>query len=195
MGMLVLVSGLVLFLGMHSTRIVAEGWRTAMLQRLGERSWKGLFSAVSILGFILILWGYAQARQQPVVLWGQPPMVLRYLVALLTLLAFVLVAAAYVPRNELRSRLRHPMILGVKVWAFAHLIANNTLADTVLFGSFLVWAALDFRSARRRDRTLLTRPAGTVPGTTLTIAVGAAAWLVFALWLHPWWIGMAVLPG
>jgi uncharacterized membrane protein len=191
--MAALVLGLVLFLGMHSTRIVAEGWRAGMVERLGDRGWKALYSMLSIAGFVLIVWGYSLARQSPTVLWNPPPVALRHAVSLLTLVAFVLLVAAYVPANHLKVKLRHPMIIGVKVWAFSHLIVNNTLADLVLFGSFLVWAVLDFRSARRRDRTLVTVPDAVMSRTVITVVVGVAAWAVFAFWLHRAWIGVSPL--
>jgi uncharacterized membrane protein len=188
-----LVLGLVLFLGVHSVRIVAEGWRTRTLARLGELPWKGLYSLVSAAGLALIVWGYGLARQQPVVLWV-PPVGMRHAAALLTLIAFVLLAAAYVPRNALKARLHHPMVLGMKVWALAHLLSNGNLADVLLFGSFLLWAVLSFRAARQRDRALGTayRP-GTAAGTVATVVVGAAAWLGFAVWAHAWLIGVAPL--
>ena len=192
MGMLVL--GLVLFLGAHSVRIFADNARTRAIARLGEMGWKGLYSVVSLIGFGLIIWGFAQARQQPVVLWS-PPAMLKHLNSLFTLLAFVLLAAAYVPRNSIRARLHHPMILGVKLWAFGHLLATATLADLVLFGAFLLWDVLDFRAARQRDRALGTvyAPGATGP-TVLAVVVGAAAWAAFAFWLHAAWIGVAPFP-
>ena len=188
-----LVLGLVLFLGVHSVRIVADGWRTRTLARVGEMPWKGVYSLVSAAGLALIVWGYGLARQQPVVLWV-PPLGMRHAAALLTLAAFVLLAAAYVPRNALKARLHHPMVLGVKVWALAHLLSNGNLADVLLFGSFLLWAVLSFRAARQRDRALGTtyRP-GTAAGTGVAVAVGAAAWLGFAWWAHAWLIGVAPL--
>ena len=189
--MAALVLGLVLFLGMHSTRVFAEGWRTNMVERLGEKEWKVLYSLLSIGGFALIIWGYGVARQNPVVLWNPPPVGLRHAVSLLTLVAFVLVVAAYVPGNHIKAKLRHPMILGVKVWAFSHLIVNNTLADLVLFGSFLLWAVLDFRSARRRERTLVTVLDGTTSRTVITVVIGVLAWAAFAFWLHRVWIGVS----
>jgi uncharacterized membrane protein len=189
MGMLIL--GLVLFLGVHSVRIVAEDWRARQRARLGENAWKGLYSLISIAGFVLIVWGYGLARQQPVVLWQPLPTFVRHIASLLTLLAFVLLVAAYVPRNGIKARLHHPMVLGVKSWAFAHLIANHTLADLLLFGGFLVWAALSFRAARRRDAAQGTvYPAGTLVGTLLTVVIGVALWLGFALWAHGAWIGI-----
>lgn len=188
--MIVLIAGLIIFLGVHSIRIVADDWRSAQLSRLGEPAWKGLYSVASLAGFALIVWGYGMARQQPLVLWV-PPVGTRHVAALLTLIAFVLLAAAYVPRNAIKARLHHPMLLGVKVWALAHLLANGNLADVVLFGSFLAWAVLCFIAARKRDRAVGTRyPAGTTSGTTATLVVGCAAWLVFAFWLHNPLIGV-----
>ena len=191
MGFLIL--GLVLFLGVHSVRIVADGWRARMLARLGEGPWKGLYSLVSVVGLGLIVWGYGLARQQPAVLWS-PPTGMRHAAALLTLGAFVLLAAAYVPRNAIKARLHHPMVLGVKVWALAHLLANGTVADVLLFGSFLAWAVLSFRAARQRDRAQGTVYApGTTGGTAATVLVGVAAWAAFAFWGHAWLIGVAPL--
>lgn len=190
--MLTLIAGLVLFLGVHSTRIVAEGWRAAMLSSVGEKAWKGVYSLVSIAGFVLIVVGYGLARESPTLLWGQPPVATRHLASLLTLVAFVLLAAAYVPGNQLKAKLHHPMLLGVMAWAVAHLAANNTVADVVLFGSFVGWAVLDYRSARKRDRDEGTRyPAGTVGRTAIAVVVGAVAWAVFAFWLHARWIGVS----
>lgn len=191
--MAMLVLGLVLFLGVHSVRIFAEGWRTDMVQRLGEKPWKGLYAVASIVGFVLLAWGYGLARQNPTVLWNPPPVGLRHAVSLLTLVAFILLVAAYVPGNHLKAKLRHPMILGVKVWALSHLIVNNTLADVVLFGSFLVWAVLDYRAARKRDRTLATVLDATVPRTVVTVVVGMVAWAFFAMWAHRAWIGVSPL--
>jgi len=188
--MTVLILGLIIFLGAHSTRIVAEGWRTAQLKRLGAGPWKGIYSLVSLAGFGLIVWGFGLARQEPVVLWVSPAAT-RHLAALLTLIAFVLLAAAYVPRNAIKSRLHHPMILGVKVWAFAHLLANGRLAGLLLFGAFLGWAVVCFIAARKRDRAALTQyPAGTAGATAATVAIGVAVWALFAFWLHGLLIGV-----
>ena len=180
----VLILGLVLFLGVHSLRVFADGWRSRQLARWGELRWKGFYSLVSLLGFVLLVWGFALARQQPTLLYV-PPLALRHLNALFTLLAFVLVAAAYVPRNHLKARLGHPMLLGVKIWAFGHLLATGMLHDVVLFGAFLLWAIVLFAASRRRDRRASTvHPAGTLKGDASTVLIGVAAWLAFALWLH-----------
>lgn len=182
--MAVLILGLVLFLGVHSTRIVADGWRTATIARIGEKPWKGLYTLASIAGFALIVWGFGLARRNPVYLW-EAPMGMRHLAGALLLIAFVLLVATYVPRNSIKARLHHPMVLAVKVWALAHLLANGNLADVVLFGSFLVWAVFSFRAARQRDRVAGTvYPAGTIAATAITVVVGLAFWALFAFWAH-----------
>ena len=182
MGMLIL--GLVLFLGVHSTRIVAEGWRSTMMRRLGAGTWKGLYALVSLVGLGLVVWGFGVAREQPYQLWA-PPYFLRHVMWLLTMVAFILLAAAYVPRNAIKARLHHPMVLAVIFWALGHLLVNGNVAHVVLFGSFLLWAALSFRAARARDRAALTvYPAGTVSGTIATVLVGALAWAGVAFWAH-----------
>lgn len=182
--MLYLVLGLVLFLAMHSVRIVAESWRTQTIARIGARRWKSLYTVVSLLGFGLIVWGFGQARAQPLQLWS-PPAGMRHLASLLTMIAFVLLAAAYVPGNSIKARLHHPMVLAVKVWALAHLLANGNLAHVLLFGSFLVWAMLSFRAARQRDRAAGTVYAtGQAIGTGITVLAGVLAWALFAFWLH-----------
>ena len=187
--MTLLILGLVLFLGVHSVRIVADGWRTRMRKRLGEGGWKGLYSLLSLAGLALAIWGYGLARQNPVVLWA-PPVAMRHAASLLTLAAFILLAAAYVPRNALKARLHHPMVLAVKVWALAHLLSNGNLADVLLFGGFLLWAVLDFRAAR--DRAQGTRyPTGTLAGTATTVVLGSVAWAVFAFWAHALLIGVS----
>ncbi len=188
--MSVLILGLVLFLGMHSARIVAEGPRAAFIARHGAGAWKGLYTVVALAGFALIIWGYGQARLQPVVLWDSP-LWTRHLAGLLMLVALVLLGASQVPGNGIKARLHHPQVLAVKTWALAHLLANNTLADLLLFGGFLVWAVLDFRSARQRDRAAGTvYPPGTAARTVAAVALGLALWAVFAFGAHQWLFGV-----
>ena len=185
-----LVIGLALFLGVHSIRIVADGWRAAQIARVGPGLYKGLYSVAAAIGLALIIWGYHLARAQPVVLWV-PPAWARHLGALLTVPAFVLFVAAYVPRNRIKAAVGHPMVAAVKTWAAAHLLANGTLASVVLFGAFLVWAVADFVSARRRDRATGTRyPAGKRSQDAIVLVVGLAAWALFAFLLHGWLIGV-----
>lgn len=188
--MIVLILGLLLFLGAHSVRIFAEDWREVQVARLGLNVWKGLFSLASLLGIILIAIGFGQARSAPVVLWF-PPFVLKHLASLFVLIAFVLVAAAYVPGTRIKAKVGHPMVAGVKSWAFAHLIVNGTLAGVLLFGAFLAWSMMYFRTARRRDRAAGTvYPAGTLQQDVIAVVAGLVAWAIFAFWLHGWLIGV-----
>ncbi|MDE2149798.1 MAG: NnrU family protein [Gammaproteobacteria bacterium] len=185
-----LIVGLVVFLGTHSLRMVADGWRGGMLERFGKNAWKALYSLVSLLGLALIVWGFERARAAPVALYA-PPVWLRHLNALFTLLAFVLLAAAYVPRNRLKARIGHPMLAGVALWALGHLLATGNLRDVVLFGAFFVWAAADFALSRRRDRRAgVTYPLESMTGNTLSLVIGLVGWIVFALWLHRILIGV-----
>lgn len=191
--MAILILGLALFLGAHSTRIIADEWRSAMVARLGLNRWKGLYSLISIIGFILIVWGYGRARAEAVSLWS-PPTWTAHVAALLTVPAFVLLAAAYVPRNHIQGVLHHPMVIGVQLWALAHLLANGTLSAALLFGAFLAWALLSFFAARRRDRVAGHVYAAGRPAMTLaTVAIGAGLWAGFAFWLHQRLIGVAPL--
>jgi uncharacterized membrane protein len=139
---------------------------------------------------VLIIWGYGEARATPTVIYS-PPVWTKHLAALLTLPAFVLLAASKVSGTRIKAAVGHPMVVGVKLWAFAHLLSNGTLADVVLFGSFLGWAVLDYLAAKRRDRAGgVTYPVGPVSRDALAIAVGAVAWIVFAVWLHGPLIGV-----
>ncbi len=188
--MLVLVLGLVVFLGCHSVRIVAEGWRNSQIARLGVLPWKGLYSFVSVVGLVLIVWGYGMARAEPIVVWN-PPVWTRHLAALLTVPAFILLVGAYIPGTRIKAALGHPMVVGVKVWAFSHLIANGTLADVALFGSFMVWAVIDYRAARQRDRAAGTvYSVGPISRDVLSVVLGLGLWAAFAFALHEWLIGV-----
>lgn len=186
-----LVIGLVLFLGVHSVRIVADDWRSRWIAQRGEGAYKGLYSLLSVAGLVLIVYGFGVARETPVQLWV-PPTGMRHGGSLLVLLAFVLLAAAYVPGNALKLRLRHPMVLGVKTWALAHLLMTGRLETVVLFGAFLAWAVLDFSAARRRDRAAgvaVVAPAST-GATVLAVGLGVGAYGVFAVVLHGVLIGI-----
>ena len=188
--MAMLVLGLVLLLGVHSTRLIAPGLRDAGVARLGLLPWKILYAVLSLIGLVLIVQGYGEARMAPTLLWA-PPVWTRHLAALLTLPAFVLMACAYVPGTRIRAKLGHPMVAGVKIWAFAHLVANGTLADLLLFGSFLVWSVVMFATLRRRDRAAgLRRPAGSASRDAIAIVAGIVGWAVFAGWLHLALIGV-----
>ena len=191
--MAVLILGLVLFLGVHSVRIFADGWRTGMIARMGALPWKGAYSVASILSFIVIVVGFKMARRETLVLYSTPPWMV-HVTALLMVLAMILFVAAYIPRNWFKAKFHHPMMLSVKTWALSHLLTNGEVANVVLMGAFLVWAALGFRAARQRDRANHTvYPPGNAIGTTITIAAGLVAWSVFALLLHGPLIGVRPL--
>lgn len=188
--MLLLILGLVVFLGVHSVSIVAPAWRDAQVARRGDMAWKGLYSVLSALGFALLVVGYGQARLDPVVLYV-PPVALRHLALLLMLPVFVLLLAAYLP-GRIRAAARHPMLAATKLWATAHLLANGTLADVLLFGGFLVWAVADRISLKRR-------PARPVPGAPPRAANDAVALVgglllygLFVAWGHRALIGVAL---
>ncbi len=198
-----LLLGLVLFLGAHSTRIFADGWRTRTLEAWGEKPFKGAIALVSLLGFYGLIVGYAQVRMEPVVIW-QPPMATRHISVLLMLFASILLVAAYIPGNHFKVRLGHPMVLSVKVWALAHLLANGNVADLLLFGTFLAWSVMNFKSARARDRAnaqsqaLVSDEAAqpTLPKTSATlmaVVVGAALWALITFVLHAKVVGVAPL--
>ena len=185
----VMILGLLIFLGAHSIQIFANDWRRRQVARLGEGPWKGLYSLASLIGLVLIIVGFGAARANPVLLYA-PPAWLRHVNIVLTLIAFVLVATAYVPRNHLKEKIGHPMLAGVKVWAFGHLLSIGMLRDVVLFGTFLVWAITDFVVSRRRDRAAhVVYPAGSLGGDAVTVVIGVAVWAAIAFWLHELLIG------
>jgi uncharacterized membrane protein len=189
--MVTLVIGLVLFLGAHSVRIVADRWRTSVIASVGERTWKGVYSLVAIAGLVLIVVGFGLARQSPHAMWGQPAQGLRHLNDFMTLVAFVLLAAARVPRNQIKAKIHHPMAAGVAFWALGHLLANNNIRDVVLFGAFFGWAVLDYWSSWKRDAVAGTvYLPGTARGTVITVIAGAIVWAVFAFFLHGPLIGV-----
>jgi uncharacterized membrane protein len=191
--MVVLILGLVIFLGSHSLRIFAEDWRAGMIARLGEGPWKGIFSLVSLVGLVLIVWGYGLTRLDPVVIW-EPPIWTQHIAILLNLIALILLAIFIVPSGRLKARLGHPMILGVKVWAFAHLLANGTLADILLFGSFLVWAIADYAVNRRRDRAAgKVYVAGPARNDAIALVLGVVLWAALLWRVHEWLIGVSPL--
>lgn len=185
-----LVAGLVVFLGVHSIGVLAPRWRGAAIARIGPNRWKLAFSAVSIAGFVLLVWGYGVARADAVALWMPPPWT-RHVTAALVVLAFVLVVAAYVPDTYFKSALGHPMTAGIGLWAFAHLLSNGGSQDVVLFGAFLAWAIVVFATRRRRDRAAgVVYPPGRAARSVAAVIAGVAAALVFALFLHGPLIGV-----
>ncbi len=190
--MTIMILGLLIFLGGHSVRIFAESWRQQQIAARGEGTWKLAYSAVAVIGLALAIYGYGLTRLNPIHIWF-PPMGLRHAVALLMLPAFIMLAAAYVPRNAIKAKLGHPMMLSVKIWAFAHLLVNGRLGDILFFAAFLVWAILAFKAAKQRSRQHPSAPQATsLPATLATIAIGVVAYGLFAFYLHGVLIGVPV---
>lgn len=192
--MLLFVVGLVLFLGIHSVSIVAPEWRARRIAARGPGAWKGLYSIVSLVGFALLIYGYGEARRSGIVLY-QPPAGLRHLALLLMVPVFPLLLATYLP-GRIKALAKHPMLLAVKFWALAHLLANGGLADVLLFGAFLAWAVVDRISVKRRapDETHAAPGAPARPYNDVIVVVGGLlVYVAFLLYLHRWLIGVSPL--
>ena len=181
--------GLVVFLGIHSVSIFGPGWRDAQVAQRGEKAWKGLYTVASVVGFALMIYGYGLARATTSVLYT-PPAFGRHVAMLLMLPAIVLLLAAYLP-GRISTAAKHPMLLAVKIWATAHLLANGTLVDVVLFGAFLAWAVADRISLQHR-------PVRAVPGAppspvndAIALLGGLALYVALVLWGHKWLIGVS----
>ncbi|GJD49360.1 hypothetical protein OPKNFCMD_2090 [Methylobacterium crusticola] len=195
--MLLLLVGLVLFLGTHAFTML-RGPRARLIARLGEGPYKIGYTVLSLAGLVVVGIGYGRYRAEGYIEVWSPPVWTRHLALLLVLAAFVCFAAAYLP-GRIKARTKHPMLLGVKIWATAHLLANGDLGSILLFGGFLAWAVAARISAKRRDEVKvhagpLAAPAGW-RNDALAVGIGVVAWLAFARVLHPWLIGVAVWPG
>jgi|SRR5271168_735150 len=191
--MAILVLGLIIFLGLHSIRIVSEGSRERAIARLGEGPWKGIYSLVSAVGFVLIVWGFAKARYTAPILWTPFPGA-RHATIFLMLVSMVLLASYLFKQSHITAAVHHPMLWSVAAFGLAHLIANGSAADAVLFGAFLVWAAADLVSSyarHRRDGVVYPEPKWSA--TTGAIVTGLAFWAVLAFWLHYWLFGVSPL--
>jgi uncharacterized membrane protein len=185
-----LIAGLVVFLVSHSVAIAAPDWRARQVARLGEGPWKLAYSVVSLAALVMIVWGYGAARAEPTVVW-LPPAWTRHVTALLTVVGFVLIAAAYVPRTRIKAAIGHPMTAGVALWALGHLLGSGQLHGVILFGALLVWAAVTLAVRRARDRETGTRhPAGSGRQDAIAVVAGVVFSIVFALWLHGPLIGV-----
>ncbi len=194
-----LILGLVLFLGAHSVRIFADDWRSRTIEAWGEKAFKGVYALVSLAGFYALIVGYNEVRMQPLVIW-QPPIATRHVSVLLMLLASILLVATYIPGNFFKVRMGHPMILSVKVWALAHLLSNGNLADLVLFGTFLLWSVLIFKTSRARGRALaaaqtmdeqLQAPQPKMTATLAAVVLGALLWASITFHLHALVVGIS----
>jgi uncharacterized membrane protein len=190
--MLLLIAGLVLFIGVHSVVIVAPTLRAGTIHALGEGAWKGMYALVSLAGFVLICYGFGLARQAPVVLYS-PPAWLRYVAVILMFPAFPLFIAAYLP-GRIKTAAKHPMLASVKFWAFAHLLTNGMLADVLLFGGFLAWAVADRISLKRRSTP--RAPPSAPPGRwndAIAVVLGLAIYALLIGWAHVRLFGVSPL--
>lgn len=192
--MLVLILGLVLFLGMHAVTMKRD-LRAQLIERFGAGGYRGLYSAVSIIGFGLLIYGYGLQRAAGYTVVWEPPVWTRHLALLLNLPIFILLAVGRRP-SWLLSRVKHPMLLAVKIWATAHLLANGDLGSLLLFGSFLAWAVMARISVKRRPEEIARAAAMTNVAfgrrDVIAIVAGLVLYVVFALWLHPLLIGVSV---
>ena len=187
------VAGIALFFGIHSVAIVAPGWRNQMVLRMGAIPWKAVYGLVAIVGLVLLIKGYGDLRWTSSVLYT-PPGWLRHVGMLLLVPVFPLLLATYLP-GRIRAKVKHPMLVAVKIWALAHLLMNGQAVDVALFGAFLAWAVVDRIAVKRRSSRPASAP--TLPATGFNDAVavvgGLAVYVAFVLWLHTWLIGVSVV--
>lgn len=188
--MLVLIAGLLVFLGVH-TFTTLRAPRAALIGRIGEGPYRGLYSLLAAVGLVLIVWGFGLYRAHGWVQVWYPPAALRPVTYLLMWLAFIALAATYCPPGKIKSTLRHPMLVAVKTWALAHLLANGDLGALLLFGAFLAWAVYD-RIAVKRRGDLGAPASGVTAGDGIAIAVGTLAFVAM-FGLHPWLIGVPIM--
>ncbi|MGC3980908.1 MAG: NnrU family protein [Steroidobacteraceae bacterium] len=185
--MIILLLGLALFFGLHSLPIFAAKWREKQRQRWGRAAWRWVYSLGSILGVLLIAYGYDQTRQAPVVVYVTPGW-MRRVTDVLMLGVFPLIYATFLP-SRIRTALKYPDLVAIKLWAVAHLLVNGMLADIFLFGSFLAWAVVNRISLKRRVRII---PSGAPSefNDLVAILAGLVTYLVIVLYLHYKIIGM-----
>lgn len=188
--MTLLIVGLMVFLGVH-TLTTLRPTRAVLLGRLGEGAYKGLYSLVAAVGLVLIVWGFGQYRATGYVQLWQPPAIFHEVAKVLMWFAFVALAATYAPLGKIKSTLRHPMLVAVKTWALAHLLANGDLGALVLFGAFLAWAVYDRIAVKRRGDSGAP-PADFTAGDAIAIVAGSVAYAAM-YWLHPWLIGVPIV--
>jgi uncharacterized membrane protein len=191
-GLLVMILGLVLFLGVHVFTTRREA-RARAIASMGEGGYKIVYALVSAVGLALIVWGFAHYRATEWYPIWTPPKALKHLNVLLMLPAVILVAASYL-RGRIYVTLKHPMLVGVKLWALGHLLANGDLGGIILFGSFLAWAVFDRISLKRRtDAGAPPIPVGGIGNDLIAVAVGVVAYLALAFAFHPVVIGVPVM--
>jgi uncharacterized membrane protein len=189
-----LVVGIILFLGVHLVRVFAPGFRQSMIDRLGQSGWRGVYSIVSLLTLVLLIYGFSVARYETTVLYS-PPVWMAHITLTLMLLAMICLAASLLPAGYIASKTKHPMVLSVKIWAFAHLLANGDSASVLLFAAFLAWGVILRIALKRRERAgeLTLRPFVSARYDLLAVVIGAVAWGLIIWKLHEWIIGVSPL--
>ncbi len=189
MGLPVLVLGLAVFIGTHALTI-ARGVRAALIGRIGEAPFKIVYALLSLLGIVLIAWGFGHYRAAGWIDVWHPPAWMRHVTVALMWPSIVLVVAAYSP-GRIKTTLKHPMLVGVKLWAFAHLLSNGDLGSIVLFGGILAWAVVDRISLKRRtDPGGPPIPIGGWRNDLVAVVVGTLVYLALGFWFHPLVIGV-----
>jgi uncharacterized membrane protein len=191
-GLLVMILGLVLLLGPHVVTARRE-LRARIIASSGEGAYKMAYALAALVGLALVVWGYAQYRATGWIDVWHPPVAFRHITVALMLPAVILVVASYI-RGRIYTRLKHPMLAGVKLWAAAHLLANGDLGSIILFGSFLAWAVFDRISLKHRaDTGAPPIPVGGLSNDMIAVAIGCVAYLALAFVFHPVVIGVAVV--
>lgn len=185
--MTIFILGLIVFFGAHLFTAYARGLRAAIVSRLGETPYKGLFSLFAGAGLALIIIGWRGA--DATVLYVAPYWLV-HVVYGLVLIALILLAAAYLPKGKIAHWVKHPMLAGVKIWAFAHLLVNGEARSLMLFGSFLAFGVLDRIAVKKRGE--LGPAAGPVLNDVLAVMVGAGAWAAIYFYLHRYIAGVAL---
>ncbi len=184
--------GLVLFLGIHAIRIVAPGLRDAAVVRLGLQPWKGVYSLIALVGFVMLVMGWPEARATAITVWT-PPVWTKHLTMLLMLPVLPLLLATYLP-GRIKSTVKHPMLVATKLWAVAHLLPNGQLHEIILFGGFLAWAVMDRISVKRRPDAVNPAPSGWTLQDGIAIVVGLGLYGLFVVSAHGWLFGMPLMP-
>jgi len=189
MGLAIMILGLAVFIGTHLVTTQREA-RARLIARFGEGTYKGLYSLASIIGVVLIGWGFGMYRASGWIDVWYPPAWTRHVTALLVLIASICLVAAYSP-GRIKTALKHPMLVGVKLWAFAHLISNGDLGSIILFGSILGWAVFDRISLKpRTDPGGPPIPAGGPMKDVVAVGGGTVLFLVLGFLFHPYVVGV-----
>ena len=182
------LGGLFLFFSIHGFAALFRGARGAVIARLGEGPYKGVYTLIAAAGLTLIVFGWPRADTS---LLYAPPYVLRHATNLLMLFAMILLVAAYAPAGRIAAAVKHPMLAGVKTWALAHLLANGEVRSVLLFGAFLVFAVVDRIAVKRRGAPV--RAAGPLKNDVIVVIIGVALYAAVVFYLHRFIAGVPIV--